>query len=558
VDDAMDDQAGTVERGRSRFARLELGLLALLSLIAVALRVADLTRPLDRQFDGFQGAFFALAAIDYERLEPERRTLLPSGAGHGYPVVNLELDAGRPDTWYVYANHPPLVPLLAWAALEAAAPAGWNAAWRAGRAPRDFEAALRAPFLALHLGAVLLLFLALRVAGAARVAAYAAPVCLWLPSSSLYAGLVNYEQPALFAILLGAMGAAGYAARGGARWLVAIGLGFALGGAVTYAPAVFALPVALVALTGGWRRALVAAVTALAASLATLGLHAGNAARTLARRGEDPGALSDRVETLLGPLLDGSLPLSRWLAIQGRLMVEQLGWLALGLAAAGLLLSVVRLLRAGPTRTGAALVCALLAGGAGVQFAFYRHTGDPQDPFLILLVPGLAAAAGTALAASARRAPLAALALTLALVGEGAWRAHGLAQRWRAAPPPVAEGAAPRRLARPIELGATLAALVPPGAVIWAPERLGLGPSTGFYAWRTLLPVSPGAYATTQVLQNGLGLGDAPTWLVAPDPAPLALRESIGAVLLDLEGVRPGSIANPDGRADGWSAWRLR
>ena len=84
---------------------------AVIVLIAAAFlpRLRDLDAPFDREFEGAQGAFFTIAAINYDRLGV--------GAFGGYPVLNIDLDETRPDTWYTYENHPPTVPLFTLAGL---------------------------------------------------------------------------------------------------------------------------------------------------------------------------------------------------------------------------------------------------------------------------------------------------------------------------------------------------------------------------------------------------------------------------------------------------------
>ncbi len=530
-------------------SRTERWLIAALVAVGLVVRLLDLPRPLDRQFDGFQGSFFALAAIDYERLEPQRDSLLPRGAGSGYPVVNLDLDPTDPEHFYVYANHPPLVPLIAWGSIAAFAPDGWDRAHLEHRAPAGVEAPLRAPFLALHLGAWALLVVALARGGAPRPAADMGAVFAWLPSSLLYAGLANYEQPSLFAVALATLGAVEYARFGRRRGLVCVALGAALGGLVTYAPAITVVLLGLLHWRTDRRRALLTSAIALIASAATLALHARAAGALLESRGEHAGRLAARIATLLGPLFDGSLPLERWLVTQAQLIGAQVGWVGVLLAAAGLALAARA--RTTEVRSAGATAAVLTLGGLGVQLAFYRHTGDPQDPFLIHLLPGIAAAAGLALARLGSRAPLPAAALLLAVCAEGAWRSHGLAERWRGRPSAAGE-LAPGAPAH--ELGLLIAELTPAGSVVWAPGSLGLGPSVGFYAWRTLLPVEPEAYAAAQLLAEDLGLGEAPTWLVAP-----AVRdEGTARVLEDLEAARPGSLDRPQASSRGWNAWRLR
>jgi hypothetical protein len=552
-----------------RLGRLETALVWVLVLLGLGLRVADLPRPFDRQFDGFQGSCFTVFAVNYQRQAEARgeQGFWPAGAGHGYPVFNLELDVDQPQTWVLYANHPPLVPWLSWAGLRLLAPDDWDQRWREELPPRDAEGAIRAPFLALHLLALGLLFATLRAAGAPRAAAYAVAACALLPSALLYAGLPNYEQPSLAAVGIACWSAVGFARSGRRAYLLGVAIGCGLGGAVTFGPAFFAGTLGLIGLAHGWRRAVALGAAAIPAVLLPLLVHGQRAGALLAERGHEPDTLPSRVLNLIEPLLAGTVPAGVWLATQARLATAELGFAALFAAALGTAWSLHTLLRSRDfeQRLPAAVALALLAGGALLQFAFYRHTADPQDPFLINLLPGLAAAIGLGAARLHRRAPALALALLSAVALEGGWRSAELHRRWRgegptaSAPWPALSERPPIWIGpTPVRLGATLAELVPAGSCLWYPAALGLGPAHSYYAWRTLLPTSPGHYALTQTRQEELGLGAAPTWFVAPDLPPSAAAAEVEALLADFEAARPGSRSEPDRRLDGWAAWRLR
>src|SRR5690349_22366462 len=94
----------TAEETRSRWVE-RCCVLALL-LAALWPRARDLRAPFDREFEGAQGAFFAIGALNYERLGALR-----TGA---YPVLNLDLgprgDPRRslwehPQGWYRSEEH---------------------------------------------------------------------------------------------------------------------------------------------------------------------------------------------------------------------------------------------------------------------------------------------------------------------------------------------------------------------------------------------------------------------------------------------------------------------
>src|SRR5690606_38905738 len=109
----------------------------------------------DRGFDGFQGAFFGTAAVNYEHLGTEPTS--------GFPLVQID-PGDDPTQWYVYPNHPSTVPLVAWWSLHAFGPEAW--ADRGDAVAAGTEAALRAPFFAFQLLGALALAIAVgRLAG---------------------------------------------------------------------------------------------------------------------------------------------------------------------------------------------------------------------------------------------------------------------------------------------------------------------------------------------------------------------------------------------------------
>ncbi|QDU68671.1 hypothetical protein [Engelhardtia mirabilis] len=571
VPSPAEPSAATDPRRRPGLSVLERSLLGLLIAAAVVLRLVQVAEPLDRQFDGFQGAFFAVCAINYERLEGAHpaHTLLPRGAGDGYPVVNLDLDPAAPDTWYLYANHPPTVPWLAWSSLALFAPDGWDQAWREGLPPAGIEAPLRAPFMALNLLGLVALFLALRAAGCRRAAWYATLFYAWTPAALLYAGLVNYENPTVPFVLAGVAAAVCYARGGRAAWLAATFAAFACAGAVTYAALFTAAALALLLPACGWSRAARLTGAAVAGSLAPLALHGARAGALLEQHGESMGTLGSRVRTMVAPLLDGTTPLGTWLGVQAKLLTEEVGIALSLLAAGGLAIGVGRMLRRSHgdgTRDAdlsAHLALALVVGGCAMQLAFYRHTRDPQDPFILHLVPGLAAAAGVLIARLSSGATPAArwlvLTAALAVVVEGGLRSAQLHGRWRGAGPELGQSsAAAPLLPAPSRLGPALAELLPAGDVAWYPGALGLGPATSFYAWRTLLPVTPGSYEATQLSQNDLGLEQATTWLAIPTAVPPSAQAAVDELLANLEAALPGSVREPSAANAGWRLWRLR
>lgn len=562
--EAAAEPAATDSPGRGE-RLLTLTLWVLLAL-ALVWRVPDLSRPLDRQFDGFQGAFFAFTAINYERLDLE--PVWP------YPVLNIDPPPAPEDGWYLYANHPPLMPLMLWGTLRVLGPTGWSEAWREGRAPEGLEGPLRAPFLALNALTALLLASALARAGERRAAWPAALLALLAPGALVYAGLVNYEPPSLAATAAIAWLLVLRSAAPRPWHLIALAAAGAIAAGVTYMPLLFLPGLALAALSASGRRAWPGLVALGGGALVTLVLHALAAGRAAHAVGLEGDSLGERVETLLGPLLDGSLPFGSWAAVQARVLFDHGGPLLLLLAAAGVLLAAAAGLARGRTSSESrapsprpiapiapgALAAALLAGGLLVQLAFYRHTGDPQEPFALHLVPGLAAFAGLAIGALAKRAPAAA-AVALALCGlAGLWGAARLAAPWRSPAPPDAtsQGPGPGAAALPLPhvLGLELGTLVPPGAVVLYPKDLGLTPATSFYAWRTLLALDPADTGAAELALGRLGMARAARYLAVPRRGPAELLASVAALETDLARAVPG--IRPFAEGSTWRLWRLQ
>lgn len=524
--------------------RFEGALIALCLLLGLGLRAVDLRAGFDRQFDGFQGSFFAVCAVNYERLGFE--------ALGGYPVANIDPTPGRPETYYAYANHPPLLPWICWASLSVLAPAGWDQAWREQRAPRGIEGPLRTPCLLLHLLGWAGMAAALARSGAPRAALFAAACYGLMPLTCLYAGLVNYENPSLGALGLAVAALARRRTGGGTAWLVLALALAALAAATTFAPVFFLPGLCLWVWIGRGRRGfLEGAALALAMAL-PVAVHGYFARRALALVEAEPSGLSERAQLLLAPLLDGSVPFGRWLSTQGRILLDYVGPGQLALAAVGLLCGLRALARPGPARAAHGLALALLSGGALVQLGFYRHTADPQEPFLLNLAPAIAALAGLALsswpprwAGRAFGAALPVAGLLLAL-GLGVPRGLELHRSWRG-------GAA----ALPREIGAELATLLPPGSLGWYPQGLGFNNAVFFYAWRTLLPVGPETYTLAAQQAQRFGMGDAPLFLLLPKAPEGAAAQSAAAVAADLEAKRPGKLAQPDAESANFRAYRL-
>ena len=531
--------------------RLELLLCALAIAFGLGWRAQLAAGPFDREFDGFQGSFFAVCAINYERLGFD--------ALGGYPVANQTARAGEPGTWYAYANHPPLVPWLAYASANLLGPQGWSEAWKENAAPEGLELPLRLPFLLNHAALLAGLVVLLRACGAPRAGWIAGALFAVAPLGVLYGGLVNYENPSLAALVWALVAFASWLRRPRTEALMLACLAFALATSVTFAPAFFLPGLWLWAMLREGRRGLGAALAVSLAAAVPVLAHGIASARVHAGLGLESAGLSERALHLLAPLLDGSQPLGAWLGVQCAALLSHMGLplsLAFGAAALWLVLPLRSVTGAGATRV-------LLAGGLLVQFGFYRHTGDPQPNFLVNLLPGACAAIAVAIAsladrlATRTRAPLVPLFVFTPLALAALIDARALVDRQRA-PGPLDDPPGTRGPSHPLPRSAAvqLAEILPPDAIGWYPDALAFNNAVFYYAWRTMLPVRPETYAAATVQAETFGLGEAPVWLVLPkDPGPAAAE--IQRLADDLERVRPGLLANPTRTTRDYRAYRL-
>ncbi len=549
-------------RPRPRLSPQVLERIAVVALLLLAFvpRVRDIGRGFDRGFEGYQGSFHAIAAANYEGLG--------AGAAGGYPVLNIDRPESAQD-WFVYANHSPATPLLAWAGLKFMGPAGWAAEWQAGETPAGVEAPMRSPFLLLHMLGILALWWVARVAFGTQVALIALALVSSLPVSALYGSLVNVETPSV-PFLLVAVACYGNYVRAASRVaLVGMGIAFFGGCAVTYGPA-FCLP--FLCLRSLWKRrpqeALIVGAVGALACLAPILLHGWWANHVLAGLGKSPASLMGRAQELLQPLLAGDLPLSAWIGLQLEHAGRAQGYALIPVAAVGLLLCALRGLSSSKDerlarlewpaapRENVDLATPLLLGACLYLFAFYKHTAQEQWSFQLYLVPGVCLLAARALHSISL--PLQRLRGGIAplVLCTGTIMLPGLArfENWRGmerAAGPRDDAALSRGPAAPLPqtVGVQLAQLLPAGSVGFHPSALGLTPAAAWYAHRSLFPVAnPGDPAIDLVLQ-ATGLASAPQFFVLPkDPAPQAAQavQDLRAAFADVA---------PTYETDKWAAW---
>ena len=532
---------------------------ALLVLAALVPRVRDLTAGFDRGTEGWQGAFFAIAAVNYERLGP--------GAANGYPVLNIDLDVGardlrdEPGTWMVYTNHPPTVAWLAWSTLRLLGPDGWSEAWREGAAPEGIEPLMRFPFLLMHVLGLICLWWALREGLGARVAMLGLALAAVVPGLALFGTLVNYENPSLPLVFLAYGFYARYARTGARAHLAVVALCFALGSCITWAPVFFLPPLVVhAAATRRADRALPLALFGGAAALLPIVFHTVASQQALSGVGQAPTSPVTRATELLGPLISGARPVSEWLLLQAGRLERACTLPVLVVALCGIAVSIRRGLARGhpegPARVDLSLP--LLAGGALYLFAFYGHTLEPQHSFLMFVAPGVVALAAVTLDALAPRlyrlragiAPLVVVTSTLGLFC--LQRVNDLRFELRAGQGTEHPSGKTLALRMPEALGAGIAEVLPPGAVGVPPASIGLNLAAWFYSWRSLWPaVGPDDPGPAEVATR-LGLGAAPRYLLLPIEVPPGTEESVASLRAGLVGERA-----PDAVGATWLAWRL-
>jgi hypothetical protein len=530
------------EPGRAPASRLELAGALLILLAGLVPRLRDVAAPFDRGVEGARGASFAIAAVNYERLG--------LGRAGGYPVHNVDaLREARPgvllpipsEHWLVDATHPPLVPLLAWVALEALGPEGWSEAWRSGRAPRGVELPLRLPFALVHALFLAALWWAVREGHGRRTALIALALAAAAPVLAFHGALVGAEGPALLCLAL----AAGFHARwrrvGRRADLGRFALVCSLGACVGNAGACFVPFFALATLAAGRiGRGVAQAAVGIAAALVPVALHALWIERVARDTGHPLPNLGDRAREALAPLAGEGLPHGGSFTRELERLGPWIGWPVVALALAGLALLLARLSRPPPAPAFAPrwqhvdVGVPLFLGGWLYFAATYRHAAEHH---LMLVAPGfavLAAVALDALAAPLARlragiAPLVVIVSSIALLGVRELHA----QRYRSRAPlgePAPAGLAPPALPLPDATGAELASLIPPGSVGLYPSETDLNLAAGFYAWRSLFPIAAPGDAAPAARARAAGLEQAARYLLLPTPPPAGVEEQAASL----------------------------
>jgi len=513
--------------------------LALLGFLLVLLvHGRDLRRTFDAGFEGYQGSFFAIAAVNYERFG--------LAAHGGYPTLLIDTQSPPTDSEralaerLVYANHPPLVPLMAWASARLFGPAGWSEAWRAHAPPRGLELALRLPFFGAFLLVVVLAFLLTRTVAGTGTSAAVALTLAFLPSSRQYAALVNYEWPALAAIG-GACLATVHYARGGRRAALAgIALAMFAGGLLTWSP-LFYVP-GLVVL--GWafgdrRRALHSGAAALLGVGLPLVLHS----TWSARWGPAGASAWERARELLAPVCEeGNGPLA-WLAVQTRVARELFGDPLLLLAlAGGLALVAAHILRDADRRGRGALLVALGCGALLQHLAHYRHTLEGQETFILYFALPLALCAALPLQFIESRTKSRTLREVLRALGVGVLLLALLGPSGR----PPAQVPPGSRAPSGTHLGSALRGHCSPPAVVFHPRTAALNLAPAYYAWRNALA----ADSLAELAQLRAHWRWPDEWSVC-----FLLPESASAAALRAELAGRGASRQP--LSAGWELWTL-
>jgi len=483
------------ERTRERIA------LAMLVLAALWLRVPGLAKPFDREFGGHANAFFAIAAVNYEREGAWKHAGYPSVRIDGPAVVSDDVVGTREDDAVsIYVNHPPTVPLLAWSSVRALGPAGWGERWRDGLAPIGIESALRLPFLALHVLGLVALWWAVRPAIGARAALLAVAFAGIAPVGVTYGPLVNYEN-AVMPFVLVTLGAWIRHARDGSRRMLALAASASfVGGCITWAPLAFAVAITIdAAFRARWKLAVRAAFVVGGAAAIPLGAHV-----LLARAsGAVRGNVLERVPVVLGPIVESPLLALAWLRVQIGHAVESIGIAMLALAAFAIVAWTVRSWRERASRRITTLprvdpafeAAPLVLGALVYLLAFHRHTLEPQRMFQLALVPSAAACAASAVdwiaarGSSLRTALAAALVLVVAV--ESVIRTRTIQRHMHArGAHDGPDGDGTIRVPLPTTAGADIASATPRGWIAVIPPGTGLHLAAGYYAWRNVVIAS--------------------------------------------------------------------
>ncbi len=418
--------------------------LALVLLAALLAGLHSIRQPLGRDFSGYQSAFFALSASQYEqhgllrlRGYPALTEGLPCIGGMD-DLVRAEDSAGPA---LVYKNHPPTAFWLGWL--------GVRLLGSDFDSPQRHQAAA-VPFLLAHLLTLLLIWwwLAAEWGSARALAGLLAAAST--PIAWHHGALPNLENPALPGVLLALGAFARWQTTRQTRLLLAAAAGLLLAASVTFAPLFFAL--ALGVASRQWR----AGLLLIGAALLPLLLHAWNASAL--------GSLHARPLQLIEPLLDGSVPPWEWLLIQGRHAVAAVGlpWLIVALAGACF----------APRR----LLLPALAGVSLYWLAFYRHTAEEQWQFQLWILPLIGLGVSALLARLPERTAWVCALVLAGLGGFGAWRFE---QRLQQHPLPSPEASAAR-----------LRELVPAGSVALLPEAAGKDLGYAYQSGRDLRPES--------------------------------------------------------------------
>lgn len=516
------------DRARRLLGIAEKLAVALLLAAALVPRVRDLDGPWDREYEGFQGTFFTLCAVNYERLGLD--------AYGGYPALNVDLPEDREVLPYLYPNHPPAVPIVTWLGLRLLGPEDWSSAWQEGEPPPPgAERAARLPFLLAHMLALLALWWGVRSVGDPRAALLALGLAAAVPIQVLYATLVNYENLVWPPTLLGVAFQMRHLRSAKRADLLAAGACFFAGACVTFFPAFLVPGLVLQALwCRGFRTAFATGLVLSIGSLVPAMAHGAWVGRVLPA--QEAGNVADRVKTMMGPMLGGDHPVTEWLRRQGVRLEEFYTLPYLLLALAGVAVVVVRALRSrrGQRHERPSPGLPLLVGGFLVMFLFYKHTWDGagardgQTVFLLNVAPGIVVLAAEALGALGRpllrlrggEGPL--IALTLLFLLPALVRAEGIRGDWRSPgpfdDPPGEEGPdAPL----PFTVGRQVAEILPAGAVGIYPQELAMNIAVSYYAWRTLIPATPAGYDLALMrIDSAYGLASAPRFILIPKSPP--------------------------------------
>ncbi len=555
-------------------ARLILEVLGCLLIMVAALvpRMRDFGAGFDRGITGQQGAFFALAAVNYQRVGV-------SGF-NGYPIQNIDAVQAEglgTSSVSLFANHPPAVPLAAWLAAKWMGPSGWDDAWKKGDAPEGLEPALRFPFLIAHLASLVLFYLAIRTAAGSRRAMLALAILAATPISILYSTQIGAENPALACLSAAALFHIRYLRSGRKGDLIGFGLSALFGGATGFAFVFFLPGFLLQAFLRDKPRSMALATSGSIGLFVPLAMHVVLSRGAVERIGLSPLSLSEQLGELLSPLSNNDSLASPLASSPMEQLLEFYSLPIIIIGLMGALLAVILALRSSnhsssnPRSSDIDPTLPLAFGGLLLPLVALLFSADDGEraslhsPLLLFATLGIAASGALVFDSLAQplaklRGGIAPLVVAASLVAlPGLERANALRRLLRdPGPHDDASLTTGSTAPLPITTGREIAALIPAGDLAMVPPALGLTATHQYYAWRTLLSVDLDDAGSLTHGAAAIDQREQSAWVLLPRDTEEEFGTLSAALLDRVRASHPGLDWNtPDRQSEFWRVWRL-